>query len=218
MRRALWVDRRDAGAGLANRLAGYAGADTLVLGIPRGGLVVAAEVAHRLGAELDVMVVSKLGAPHSRAVAIGAVTANGGRVLNLDVIRRRRVSSTYVSAVTQVQRGAALGREAWLRSFRPAAQATGRTVILVDDGMQSGATMRAAAAAVRRRLPARVVAAVPVGSRRACTTVASEVDELICLHQAQRVPSLDTYYGDFTPPGEAEMRALLVGAAQLQEA
>lgn len=218
MRPALWNDRRDAGARLADRLTAYAGGDTLVLGIPRGGLSVAAEVARRLDAELDVVVVCKLHAPHSRDIAIGAVSANGGRLLNMDVIRRHRVSPTYVSAVTQVQRGAALGREAWLRSFRPAATATERTVILVDDGMQTGATMRAAVAAVRRRLPGRVVAAVPLGSRRACAAVAREVDELVCLQQPPRVPKLDTYYGDFTPPGEAEMRALLEGAAQPQEA
>lgn len=220
MGRTLWVDRRDAGARLAARLSGYAGGDTLVLGIPRGGLVVAAEVARRLNAELDVVAVGKMGAPHSRHLAIGAVTANGGRVLNLDVIRRLEVSSPYVSAVTQVQRGAALAREAWLREFRPAATILGRTVILVDDGMQSGATMRAAAAAVRRRLPARVIAAVPLASRRACAAVAREVDELVCLEQPERLRTLAAYYADFTPPGEADMRALLVGAhaPELQEA
>lgn len=218
MSRALWSDRREAGARLADRLAAYRGGDTLVLGIPRGGLVVAAEVAARLDAELDVLVVCRLGAPHSRDVAIGAVTANGGRLLNMDVIRRLHVSSPYISAVTQVQRGAAIGREAWLRSFRPAAASTGRTVIIVDDGMRSGASMRAGAAALRRRLPAKVIAAVPVGSRRACARVAREVDELVCLEQPDRVRSLSTYYGDFSPPSESDMRALLEGAPQLQEA
>jgi predicted phosphoribosyltransferase len=214
----LWVDRRDAGDRLAARLTAYTGTATLVLGIPRGGLVVAAAVAHALHAELDVVAVGKLGAPHSRHFAIGAVTANGGRVLNMDVIRRLKVSSPYVSAVTQVQRGAALGREAWLREFRPAATVLGRTVILVDDGMQSGATMRAAAAAVRRRLPARVIAAVPLGSRRACAAVAREVDELVCLERPERLRSLAAYYADFTPPGEADMRALLERAHEFQEA
>lgn len=213
-----WVDRRDAGARLAERLEAYGGADTLVLGIPRGGLVVAAEVARRLDAELDVMVVAKLGAPHSRHIAIGAVTANGGRLLNMDVIRRFHVSEPYVAAVTQVQRGAALGREAWLRSFRRAAPITGRTVIVIDDGMQTGATMRAAVAAVRRRLPARVIAAAPLGSRRACERVAQDVEALICLHRSERQQSLAGYYQDAAPPGESEMRALLEGAAHLQEA
>lgn len=212
-----WTDRGDAGARLAERLGAHAGAGTLVLGIPRGGLVVAAAVARRLGAELDVMVVGRMSAPHSRRVTIGAVTANGGRLLNMGVIRRFRVSEPYVAAITQVQRGAALGREAWLRSFRPAAAVTDRTVILVDDGMQSGATLRAAAAAVRRRLPARIVAAVPLGTRRACALLAREVDELVCLVQAQRIESLEAFYRDAAPPGETEMRTLVEGAAQLQE-
>jgi predicted phosphoribosyltransferase len=213
-----WRDRREAGEQLAGQLTGHAGPHTLVLGIPRGGLVVAAEVARRLGAELDVMVVGRMGAPHKRELTIGAVTANGGRLLNMGVIRRWRVSEPYIGAVTQVQRGAALAREAWLRSFRAAAEVAGRTVILVDDGIQSGATMRAAAAAVRRRHPGRVVAAAPVGARRACGLVAREVDEVVCIHQPERVRALSGYYRDDAPPGEEEMRALLEGADQLQEA
>jgi putative phosphoribosyl transferase len=213
----LWRDRREAGARLAEQLAAHAGHATLVLGVPRGGLVVAAEVARRLGAELDVMVVAKLGAPHSRSVTIGAVAAPGGVLLNMGTIRRLRVSEPYIGAVTQVQRGAALAREAWLRTFRPAAPLADRRVILVDDAIRSGATMRAAAAAARRRLPARVIAAAPVGVRRACALVAADVDELVCLVQPSRAASLARYYGDAAPPGEDEMRALLVGA-QLQEA
>lgn len=211
-----WRDRREAGTRLAESLIAYAGSGTLVLGIPRGGLVVAAEVARRLGAELDVMVVAKLAAPHTRQVTLGAVTANGGRLLNLGTIRRLGVSEPYVGAVTQVQRGAALARDNWLRSFRAAALVADRTVILVDDGMQSGATMRAAVAAVRRRLPARVVVAVPVASRRAAALVAAEADELHCLEQRTRVTTLDTFYADALPPSEDEMRALLQSGA-LQE-
>lgn len=213
-----WRDRQDAGEQLAGHLTGYAGPRTLVLGIPRGGLVVAAAVARRLGAELDVMVVGRMGAPHKRELTIGAVTANGGRLLNMGVIRRWRVSEPYIGAVTQVQRGAALAREAWLRSFRAAAEVVGRTVILVDDGIQSGATMRAAVAAVRRRHPGRVVAAVPIGTRRACGLVAREVDELVCTEQLERLRALSAYYRDDAPPGEDEMRALLEGVDQLQEA
>ena len=211
-----WGDRRAAGARLAERLMAHAGSGTLVLGIPRGGLVVAAEVARRLGAELDVIVAARLVAPHTRRVTIGAVTANGGRLLNLGTIRRLRVSEPYVGAVTQVQRGAALARENWLRTFRAAAPVTDRTVILVDDGMQSGATMRAAVAAVRRRLPGRVVVAVPVASRRACALVAAEADELHCLEERARVTTLETFYADALPPSEDEMRALLQSDA-LQE-
>ena len=190
----------------------HAGSGTLVLGIPRGGLVVAAEVALRLGAELDVMVAARLVAPHTRRVTIGAVTANGGRLLNLGAIRRLGISEPYVGAVTQVQRGAALAREAWLRVFRPAATVTDRTVILVDDGMQSGATMRAAVAAVRRRLPARVVVATPVATQRACALVATEADELHCLEQRTRITELGAFYANSLPPTEDEMRELLQSA------
>jgi predicted phosphoribosyltransferase len=213
MTRALWVDRQDAGARLAARLAAYAGANTLVLGIPRGGLVVAAEVARRLGAELDVIAVNTLHAPQSRDVVIGAVTANGGRFLNMDAIYRHRVSPAIVAAITQMERGAALGRDAWLRTFRPAAAVFGRTIIIVDDGMQTGATMCAAATALRRKLPARVIAAAPVGSQRSCAAVLRHVDELVCLEQTQRVVNLDRCYRDFAPPGEAEMRELLEGGS-----
>lgn len=187
----------------------YAGPQTLVLGIPRGGLVVAAEVARHLHCPLDVLVVCKLGAPHANDVAIGAVTANGGRLLNLDAIRRFRVSTPYINAVTQVQRGCALARDAWLRDFHPPAPINGRTVVLVDDGMISGATMRAAVAAVRRRLPARIIAAVPVAWPRACARVRRDVDELVALHQPRGAPSLAECYGRFEPLEESGMRRLL---------
>jgi putative phosphoribosyl transferase len=209
MKAPLWMDRRAAGKDLAEALMSYRGTDTLVLGIPRGGLVVAAEVARILDAELDAIVVSKLSAPHARENTIGAVTANGGRLLDLDAIHRYGLSEVQVAVVTQVQRGAALGREAWLRSFRDAAPVTGRTVIVVDDGVQTGASMRAAVAAVRRRLPARVIAAVPCGSSPGCRRVARDVDELICLQCVPRLDSLDVCYRRIQPPGEAEMRALL---------
>lgn len=209
MRFTKWRDRREAGTRLAELLMAHAGSGTLVLGIPRGGIVVAAEVARRLGAELDVMVAARLVAPHTRRVTIGAVTANGGRLLNLGTIRRLRVSEPYVEAITQVQRGAALARENWLRAFGPAAPVTARTVILVDDGMQSGATMRAAVAAVRRRLPARVVVAIPVATRRACALVAAEADELHCLEQRTRITALEPFFVDSLPPTEDEMRELL---------
>ena len=213
-----WMDRRAAGSDVANQLMTYRDMDPLVLGIPRGGLVVAAEVARRLDAELDAIVVSKLSAPHARLHTIGAVTANGGRLLDLDAIHRYGVSEAGVAAVTQVQRGAALGREAWLRSFRAAAPVTGRTVIVIDDGVQTGATMRAAIAAVRRRLPARVIAAVPCGSSEGCRRVAREADALVCLQCLPRLDSLDVCYRSHQPPGEAEMRALLERQASVPAA
>jgi predicted phosphoribosyltransferase len=206
----LFADRASAGRALAARLEAYAGPGTLVLGIPRGGLVIAAEVARHLGSPLDVLVVCKLGAPHDRDVAIGAVTANGGRLLNLNAIRRWRVSTPYVNAITQVQRGRALHRNAWLRGFLPAAPITGHTVLLVDDGMISGASMRAAIAAVRRRLPARVIAAVPVARPAARRVVAPDVDALLCLEDLPAGRSLAECYGAFPPLDDATMRRLLL--------
>lgn len=204
-----WMDRRAAGRELADRLIAHRGTDPLVLGVPRGGLVVAAEVARLLDAELDAIVVAKLSAPGARANTIGAITANGGRLLDLEAIHRYGVSEVGVAAVTQVQRGAAMGREAWLRSFRPAAPVMNRTVIVVDDGVQTGASLRAAIAAVRRRLPARVIAAVPCGSSAGCRRVAHQADELVCLQCLPRLESLKVCYQRDRPPGEAEMRALL---------
>src|SRR2546422_831565 len=140
----LFRDRRDAGRALAARLERYGGIDALVLGLPRGGVVVAAEVARRLDAELDVAVARKLGSPISPELAIGAVTASGERVLNEELIRALNVSEAYLSGVTAVEQQEARRREARLRGDRPPPRFAGRGVIVVDDGLATGATMRAA--------------------------------------------------------------------------
>lgn len=207
-------DRIEAGAALAQGLGAYSGAQTLVVGIPRGGVVVAAEVARLLETELDVVVARKLGAPGQQELAIGAVTADGGRFLNDAVIARLRVSEPYLEAVTQVQRTEARHREEWLRSLRPAIPVEARTVILVDDGLATGATMRAAARSLRRRRPACLVAAVPVGARGACVALQADVDEVVCPRQPEPFIAIANYYHHFEPVEEEQVRKLLEDARE----
>ncbi len=209
---ALYRDRIEAGTALVARLGAYRGCDALVVGIPRGGVVVAAEVARLLDSELDVVVARKLGAPGQQELAIGAVTADGGRFLNDDVIKLLNVSEPYLEAVTHVQMTEARRREEWLRSLRPAVPVAGRTVILVDDGLATGATMRAAARSLRQRLPARLVAAVPVGAREACTALRADVDEVVCPRQPEPFGAIGLYYHHFEPVEDEQVRELLEAA------
>lgn len=202
-------DRIEAGTVLANLLSAYRGRDTLVLGIPRGGVVVADEIARLLDAELGVVVARKLGAPGEPEVAIGAVTADGGRFLNEDMVQALRIPLRYLEAVTRVQMVEARRRETWLRNLRPAAPIAGRTVIVVDDGLATGATMRAATRAVRRHGPGRVIAAVPVGTREACAALLPDVDEVVCPLQPEPFGAVGLYYEDFEAVEDEQVRELL---------
>lgn len=206
---ALFRDRLDAGIQLAEALSGYRGQDVLVLGIPRGGVVVAAEVARRLGAELDVIVARKLGAPISRELAIGAVTADGERYLNEDILRELHVSERYLQTVTEEEQAEARRREERFRAGRPPARIAGRTVILVDDGLATGATMRAAVRSVRRQGPARLVVAVPVGARETCEELRAEADEVICLQQPEPFWAVGAHYQHFEPVDDDTVQELL---------
>lgn len=210
MRRdALFRDRIEAGDALAKELARYRGRDTLVLGIPRGGVVVAAEIARLLDAELDVVVARKLGAPGQPELAIGAVTADGGRYLNEDVMQALHISAPYLEAVTQVQMTEARHRETWLRNLRPAAAIAGRTVIVVDDGLATGATIQAAARAIRQHAPARLIATAPVGTRDACEALRSEVDEVVCPLQPEPFGAVGLYYEHFEPIEDEQVQEML---------
>ena len=202
-------DRLEAGAVLARLLEGYRGQRPVVLGIPRGGVPVAAEVARRLGGELDVVVARKLGAPMHDELAIGAVTADGGRFLNDDVILALGVNDEYLSRVTAEQMREARSREQRFRGTRTPTPLTGRTVVLVDDGLATGATMRAAARAVRARGPARLVIAVPVGSTEACTALAGEADEVVCPSRPEPFIAIGLHYLDFEQVDDGEVVALL---------
>ena len=205
-------DRAEAGAVLARDLERFRGEHPAVLGIPRGGVPVAAVVARHLGGELDVIVARKLGAPMHEELAIGAVTADGGRFLNHDVLAALDVSPEYLSRVTEEQMREARSRERRFRGTRPPVALTGRTVILVDDGLATGATMRAAARAVRARGPARLVVAVPVGSPEACAALAGEGDELVCPSRPEPFYAIGVHYMDFAQVDDDEVIALLEAA------
>lgn len=207
-----FADRRDAGRALAERLASLATTHPIVLGIPRGGVPVAAEIARALHADLDVLVARKLGAPSSEELAIGATTADGGRWLNGALIRQLGVSATYLERITAEQMREATRREHLFREGRPPLALAGRTVILVDDGLATGATMRAAARSVRGHAPAKLVVAVPVGARETCEDLRAEADEVICLAMPEPFYAVGMHYRDFGQTSDAEVVELLRGA------
>lgn len=203
-------DRRDAGRRLGAALEeAYRGKGVVVLGIPRGGVPVAAEVAQRLDGELDVVVARKLGAPISRELAIGAVTANGGRFLNEALIRELRVPAAYLARVTAEEMAEAHRREARFRGGRSMVSLAGRTVIVVDDGLATGATMRAAVRSVRTQHPATIVVAVPVGAPDACAALRQEADEVVCLSEPEAFHAVGLHYEHFEPIEDSEVQAIL---------
>jgi len=206
-----YADRRDAGAWLAARLEAYRGAGLLVLGLPRGGVVVAAEVARRLGAELDVVVARKLGSPISPELAIGAITADGARVVDDHLVRALGVSERYLESVAAREQAEARRREARFRGGRSPPRITGRIVLVVDDGLATGSTMRAALRAVRRQEPGRLVAAVPVGPVDTCAAMQREADEVICLQTPAEFGAVGQFYDDFRQVEDDEVVRLLEG-------
>lgn len=204
-------DRIHAGRVLADRLGPYRGGNVLVLGIPRGGVPVAAEVARRLDADLDVIVARKLGAPDQPELAIGAVTANGGEFLNEEILQAVGASEKYVERARQEQIAEARRREALFRGDRTIEPVEGRVVILVDDGLATGATMRAAVASVRKHHPARLVVAVPVGSQEACDALRAEADEVVCPSIPEYFGAVGYFYRNFDPTEDAEVVKILSG-------
>jgi predicted phosphoribosyltransferase len=180
----------------------------VVLGIPRGGVPVAAEVARRLDGELDVIVARKLGAPWHEELAIGAVTADGSRFLNEDVVSALGVNDQYLREVTNQQVEEARRREQRFRKGN-GVELKGRTVILVDDGLATGATMQAAARAVRAQGPGRLIVAVPVGSAEAVDALRRQADEVVCLVEPRPLVAIGLYYQDFAQVEDREVLELL---------
>jgi predicted phosphoribosyltransferase len=204
-----YLDRSDAGRTLAESLKQYKGRDVLVLGIPRGGVPVAAEVARALEADLDVIVARKLGAPGQPELAIGAVTSNGGRFLNDELIEGIGVSHEYLEKVTAAEMAEAQRREEKFRGGRPPAAIQDRIVIVVDDGLATGATMRASVRSARKHQPARLVVAVPVGSQEACAALRQEADEVVCVYQPEAFWAVGLHYDNFEPTLDAEVAEIL---------
>jgi putative phosphoribosyl transferase len=207
-------DRRDAGRRLANRLRTYAGRpDVLVLALPRGGVPVAYEVAYALGAAFDVFLVRKLGMPGHEEFAIGAIASGGVRVLNDETLQDYGVTPEQVAAIVDAEQRELERRERHYRGNRPFPEVRGRTVILIDDGLATGSTMRAAVAALRAEHPARVVVAVPTAPAETCADLQSVVDEMICLITPEPFYAVGLWYEDFSQTTDEEVRDLLDRAA-----
>jgi putative phosphoribosyl transferase len=207
--RGRFLDRVDAGRQLARVLLHHRGTGALVLGLPRGGVPVAAEVADALEAQLDVLVVRKLGVPGHEELAMGAVAGGGLRVLNQDVLSRLGLSASVVEGATARAAAVVADRERAYRGDRPAPVLRSRRVVLVDDGLATGATMRVAVRAVTGAGASPVVVAVPVAPPSACEAVRALADEVVCLHTPSSFLAVGAWYDDFSETSDDEVRSLL---------
>jgi len=206
----IFRDRTDAGKKLAARLKKYAGRpDVLVLALPRGGVPVAAEVAKELGAPLEIFLVRKLGVPGHEELAMGAIASGGARVINQDVVNYLGISAEVIDAVAANEQRELERRERAYRDGRPQPDVKGRVVILIDDGLATGSTMRAAAAALREQKPARIVVAVPVAAPATCEQFRDEVDEVVCAATPEPFRGVGLWYEDFSQTTDEEVRELL---------
>jgi predicted phosphoribosyltransferase len=206
----VYGDRREAGRVLASRLSQYANrTDVVVLALPRGGVPVGYEVASALGAPLDVFLVRKLGTPGHRELAMGAIASGGVRVLNSDVVRWYGISDEAIEAVARDEALELERRERAYREQRPARVLAERVVILVDDGLATGSTMRAAAQAVRVRQPSRVVVGVPVGAKQTCLELSGIADEVVCARMPEPFSAVGQWYLNFAQTDDDEVRELL---------
>jgi putative phosphoribosyl transferase len=210
-----FTDRREAGKELAAKLGAYRGRqDVVVLALPRGGVPVAFEVAEALDAPLDIFVVRKLGMPGHPEFAMGAIASGGVRVLSEDAIRWHGISENQIEAVAREELAELQRREREYRQGRGLTDLQHRTVILVDDGLATGSSMRAAVQAVRVHEPARVVVAVPVGAPSTCEEFADITDETVCARTPEPFSAVGLWYRDFSQTTDEEVRALLQEHAQ----
>jgi predicted phosphoribosyltransferase len=209
----LFANRREAGRILASLVMKYADRDdVLVLALPRGGVPVAFEVARALNVPLDVFIVRKLGVPGHDELAMGAIATGGVRVLNDDVVNSLELEPEVIDAVAAREEKELARRERLYRGARPAPDVHGRTVILVDDGLATGSTMRAAVAALRKQRPARIVVAVPVAAPETCEEFKTEVDEVVCAATPRMFNGVGRWYEDFSQTTDDEVHELLAQA------
>jgi predicted phosphoribosyltransferase len=211
----LFRDRADAGRRLAARLAPYAGRrGLLVLALPRGGVPVAGEIAERLGAPLDLFIVRKLGVPGQPELAMGAIASGGVRVMNDDVVKLLAIPAEKIERVAEKEEKEIERREREYGDGRPFPDIAGRTIILVDDGLATGATMLAAVQALEGMGPAAIIVAVPVASTETCEQFRDEVDEVICLHTPTPFHGVGMWYEDFSQTTDQEVRDIVRRAMQ----
>lgn len=209
----IFENRSDAGRQLSDRLIAYAGGDTRVLALPRGGVPVAYEVARALRAPLDVFVVRKIGAPGREELAIGAIASGGIRVLNEETIAFLNVDRETLRDITEREARELQRREDVYRAGLAPHDVTGRTVILIDDGLATGASMQAAVVALRQRKPKSIVVAVPVAPRDTCAALERYVDDLVVLATPEPFRGVGAWYADFSQISDDEVRELLRNAA-----
>jgi putative phosphoribosyl transferase len=209
----LFKDRKDAGQQLAKELTKYARSDAIVLALPRGGVPVAFEIALALNAVLDVFLVRKLGVPGHEELAMGAIASGGIRVMNPEVVTSLHISEAAIEQVAEQEQQELERRQHLYRDDLPAPNARERTVILIDDGLATGATMRVAVKALQQQQPARLVVGVPVSSPETCQEFESEVDEIICAQTPRPFYSVGLWYDNFSQTTDEEVRELLDRAA-----
>lgn len=213
------INRQDAGRRLAAELGRYAGRDdTIVLGVPRGGVVVAFEVARAIGAPLDIFIVRKLGSPGQKELAVGAIGSGGVRVLNDDVVEALGLTEDQIEAIATEEQAALEQREQRYRGHSKQLELSGKTVILVDDGLATGASMRAAVQSLKGHQPARIVVAVPTGASDTCAALRREVDETVCLMTPEPFYAIGLAYVDFSQTSDEEVIDLLEKARSFQPA
>jgi predicted phosphoribosyltransferase len=212
----IFRDRHDAGVQLAAQLSRYAGnPKVVVLGLPRGGVPVAYEVARILHAPLDVFVVRKLGVPGHRELAMGAIATGGIRVLNPEVVAALRIGEPMIAAVAAQEQKEMERQQHVYRGEVPFPDLAGRVVIVVDDGLATGSTMRAAVKALRQLQPARIVVAAPVAAEETCRSLAREADEVVCVNTPESFQAVSVWYQEFSQTSDEEVRSLLEASAHV---
>jgi predicted phosphoribosyltransferase len=212
----VFKDRTDAGKRLAEELEEYAGRDDVILlALPRGGVPVAFEVAKELDLELDVFIVRKLGVPGYEELAMGAISSGGVKVMNMSVVDSLQISGEDIDSVVEAERKELERREELYRKGKAKLDVTGRTAILIDDGLATGATMKAAVQALRAQKPENIVVAVPTASKEACEEFAADVDKTVCLTTPEPFYGVGAWYEDFAQTSDREVCDLLKKAEDM---